>query len=120
MLTPVTPKLAGAVAISAAISVAAGIGLDGRQAYRLGLPAADPVLIDFLATDSAGHPVLDLKPAEIVLKIDGRVRPVVSLQLVDFTQSSGSGLAASGEAVPPPFGQQRDEPRALGRHPDRR
>ena len=62
------------------------------------------MLVDFLAVDRSGQPVLNLKPDEVVLKIDGRVRPVVSLQLVDFSNASGSSLTESGERLPSPFG----------------
>jgi hypothetical protein len=97
------PAAALALALAAVLSPTGGRGLEGRQTYRIG-PAAETAFVDFLATDRGGQPVLDLKPGEIVLKIDGRVRPVVSLQRVDFTESSGVSLAASGEALPPPFG----------------
>ena len=95
---------ARAAALAAVLALAAGVCLDGRQTYRLGVSTAETVFVDFLATDATGQPVPDLKPAEIVLKIDGRVRPVVSLQRVDFTEASGAGLASSGDALPPPFG----------------
>jgi hypothetical protein len=104
MLTPSAAKLTGAVAMAAVMAAGTGLGIEGRQTYSLGVPTADAVLVDFLATDRTGHPVLDLEPAEIVLKIDGRVRPVVSLEVVDFTDASGASLAASGAALPPPFG----------------
>lgn len=110
MLRPAPRTRTRAAVLAAALAAGAGVCLEGFQTYRLGVPTGDTVLVDFLATDRAGVPILDLKPGEIVLKIDGRVRPVVSLQLVDFTQSSGSGLAASGETLPPPFGSNVTSP----------
>jgi hypothetical protein len=99
-----------AAVLAAALAGAAGVPVDGHQTYRLGLPAPDVVLVDFLATDRAGQPVLDLTPAEVVLKVDGRARPVVTLQVVDSADASGGGLAASVESLAPPFGTNVSSP----------
>jgi VWFA-related protein len=91
--------------LSALVTLAAALGVGpAAQEYRLGVPGAEPVLFDFLAIDRAGQPVLDLKADEIQLKIDGRARPVVSLQLVNFTEVAGATLTETGESTPPPFG----------------
>jgi VWFA-related protein len=102
--------LARGAALAAAITALSGLGIEGRQTYRLGLPTADVVLVDFLATDRAGQPVLDLTPAEVVLKIDGRARPVVSLQMIDVSGASGAGPAAPDDRIPPPFGSNVASP----------
>ena len=58
------------------------------------------VAVDFRALTHDGTPVLDLKPEEISLKIDGRLRLLRSLQWI---QVAGPSVPAS-DWVPPPFG----------------
>lgn len=93
-----------ALTLAAILTAAMAPGTGEPQTSSLARPAVDPALVDFLAIDRAGQPVLDLTPSEIVLKIDGRARPVVSLQLVDFTEAGGASLAVPGDTLPPPFG----------------
>lgn len=40
------------------------------------------VLVDFRALDADGHPVLDLKAADLILRVGGRERRVTSLELI--------------------------------------
>jgi hypothetical protein len=70
----------------------------GQATQRAGL-----VTVDFRAIGSTGAPILDLKPADISLKIGGRQRDVQSLDLIQF---GGGQVAADGTALapmPPPF-----------------
>lgn len=39
-------------------------------------------LVDFRALNADGQPVLDLKPQDLILRVDGRERPVSSLDLI--------------------------------------
>jgi len=60
------------------------------------------VAVDFRALARDGTPVLDLKPEEIVLKVGGRVRDIMALELMRAV----SGEKASPKApapMPPPF-----------------
>jgi len=58
----------------------------------------DPLLIDFAALGKDGRPLVDLRPEDVTVKIDGKTRAVRSLRLVQI----GSPLSANG--VPTPFG----------------
>ena len=96
-----TPRLPIVLTVLGAISA---MGLAGGVAYqsqdRAG-PALPSVTIDFRVLTDDGRPVLDLKPDEVELRIDGRQRPVSSLRL--FGEVSPPGGAATGEPPPPPF-----------------
>src|SRR6187431_2743161 len=41
-------------------------------------------LVDFLAVSDDGTPVTDLGPSDVTFKVDGRVRPIASLQFVEL------------------------------------
>ena len=63
-------------------------------------PAAnDAVPVSFLATGRDGRPVTDLKAEEVELRLDGRTRPLESLQRIGTP-----GDIAGTPAPPPPFG----------------
>src|SRR5262249_3104906 len=57
-------------------------------------------VLDFRAIGEDGRPVVDLKSADVALKVDGKAREIRSLQLV--TTASGDG-AASKPALAQPF-----------------
>ena len=57
-------------------------------------PGGAVVTIDFRAVTADGKPVLDLKAADVALKVDGRAREIRSLELIQ---------AGSAPAAPPPF-----------------
>jgi len=54
------------------------------------------VLVDFVVTDNAGHPVRGLSSKDVVVKEDGKARPIVS-----FEAFAPSGSAAVGSGVMP-------------------
>jgi VWFA-related protein len=58
------------------------------------------VAVDFMALSADGAPIIDLKPEEVTLRVDGRTRLLRSLQWI---QVAGTGLQAA-DWVPPPFG----------------
>lgn len=62
--------------------------------------AQAPATVSFRALTDAGQPVLDLKPADISLKVDGKAREVRSLDLVTI----GGGGAAGPAPSRPSFG----------------
>jgi hypothetical protein len=57
-----------------------------------------PVTMSFRALSEAGAPVLDLKAADVTVKVDGKPRAVKSLELV--TISTGAGGATSVPSAP--------------------
>ena len=62
--------------------------------------AQGPVTISFRALTDSGQPVLDLKPADLALKMDGKAREVKSLDLVEI----GGGAPAGPAPARPAFG----------------
>lgn len=57
------------------------------QTFRSGV---DLITIDVTAVDGQGRPVADLKPADFVVKVDGKSRPVVSATLITVDRSDRS------------------------------
>jgi VWFA-related protein len=62
--------------------------------------------VDFLVTSSDGTPVLDIKPADVTIKIDGKTRTIQSLRLisvVDVPQTDApyvtNGLTSDGRSL---------------------
>ncbi len=63
-------------------------------------PSLTMVSVDFRVLARDGAPVLDLKPEEVVLKVGGRARDIVALELVK----------AGGDTPPPPKGAKAPPP----------
>ena len=59
--------------------------------------ARSTVLVDFRALDASGNPVMDLKAADLVLRVGGRERRVSSLELI----RRGDRTAPSPSVAPP-------------------
>jgi VWFA-related protein len=78
---------------------AAGAVLAAGQA-----PPSDAIVIDFIATASDGKPITDLKAEEVTLRVDGRQRPVRSLQLVQHARASAAAGSPASDPPPMPFG----------------
>ena len=75
-------------------------GVEGSSPAIAKFDAQHPrstVLVDFRALDANGNPVLDLKAADLVLRVAGRERQVSSLELIK------RGERAAGPVVAPPF-----------------
>lgn len=69
-------------------------------------PSLTMVSVDFRVLARDGAPVLDLKPEEVVLKVGGRARDIVALELVKAggdTPPSPKGAKAPPPPPPPPF-----------------
>ena len=77
--------------------VAAAAPTGAQQANRGVAGEPQPITVDFTAIARDGRPVDDLKAAELALKIDGKTRPVKSLEFVRF---AGTSAAAGGALVP--------------------
>jgi len=92
------------VAIVAAL-VALAIGRGGGAAAPQTRPAGErPVgpIVDFVAVQADGTPVLGLQPAEVEVRINGRVRTLRSLRRVATSPPPLAPGVPSG--LPPPFG----------------
>src|SRR5262245_10760687 len=58
-----------------------------RPSFRSGV---ELVSVDFSVIDAKGRPVSDLRPDEVVLKIDGQPRPISSLAFIGDTTTAAS------------------------------
>jgi hypothetical protein len=84
-----------------ALSSAAG-GAAAGQRTPAGPPPGNAASLDFLAIAPDGLPVADLKADEVSLRIDGRARPIRSLQFVRIPAAVGP--AEPDPELPAPFG----------------
>jgi hypothetical protein len=63
--------------------------------------------IDFYAHTTAGEPVADLRPEEVIVRINGRSRAVRSLRLVRQAEPPAADPLALAPAAPSPFQTNR-------------
>lgn len=76
MATHITPRLGVGL-------VVACLGICGASAQQPAFRSAtDYVLLDVVATDSRGRPVLDLRPEDLTVKDGGRLQTIADLRLV--------------------------------------
>jgi hypothetical protein len=85
-------------------------GNPAAEQPRTASPAALTELVDFLAVSDDGKPVTDLTAAEITFKVDGRIRPISSVQFVELASATpldrGTQLSPP---IAPPYGSNRLE-----------
>jgi hypothetical protein len=79
-------------------SVAALLALTPAASFAQAKPAA-PVRVQFRAMTEEGQMVSDLKPADLSLKVNGKIRPIQSLTEFHANRET----AASGSTLPPPY-----------------
>jgi VWFA-related protein len=96
---------AGATKIAIVLVMAACVwplGIFAQQAFR---SSTELVSVDVIATDESGRPVANLSAADFLLKVDGKVRPITSVQLVQVTSPDRTRPNASpaAPALPAPF-----------------
>src|SRR6476646_7216561 len=84
---------AASIAVSASLVADTQGTQSSNQQFRAGV---ELVALDFLAIDDHGQPVLNLKPGEVTLKVDGKVRQIKNLQSFKLATTS------SEQPVPPP------------------
>jgi len=101
--------IARRLAVTFVLVAAAGLG---RPAGVRGQQTAPPrtlgagtatLSVDFLALDRNNRPVVDLKPEEITIRVDGKVRPIRSLMCVSAGAGSDPSSAPEGDPPPAPF-----------------
>ena len=74
------------------------------QTKPSGAEAGEPVAIDFFAVGPDGS-VFDLRPDEVTIKIDSRVRRIRSLRYISFGASDPAGAVVEARAdIDPAFG----------------
>lgn len=90
--------------------VAAAVATPAAQQPRVA--PGEPVAIDFFASGRDGV-VFDLRPDEVTLKVDGRVRPVRSLRFISLPAGAPATPVGPAAELEPPFGT--NDPEAGGR-----
>jgi hypothetical protein len=80
MLNSLVRRLALAGACVAALTLCSA--WNGADAVRAQSPGGAVVKVDFLAVNPQGQPVVDLKPADVSLKVGGKTRQIRTLDLV--------------------------------------
>lgn len=66
------------------------------------------VSVGTIVTTADGQPATDLTAKDFVLKVDGKVRPIQSVQFVRFHEASRDGVGAARAAVASPFSTNTD------------
>ena len=93
-----------------AFLVASGAALLHAQRPEGG-PVGD-LVVDFVAVDALGQPAAGLQPADVSIKIAGKVRTITALELKRFgaggpapaaAAPAAAAAAAAPSAAPPPF-----------------
>jgi len=88
-----TPYLA---AVTSSIGIGYGLVQLAPGVVQAAQRGTRPVTVDFRAVTEDGQPILDLKAAEVSLKVDGKARDVRALKLVQRSRT-----ATSTRATPP-------------------
>ena len=94
------------------LSVAGG-GSSPRLAARQPTPASNrpaPLTVDFVAVEADGTPVADLQLSDVEVRLNGRVRKLVSVRRVSVTLPVREGAIGP---VPPPY--STNQAAAVGR-----
>jgi hypothetical protein len=87
--------------VLAAAAAASDSSVAARQVPQFGEGAAGPA-VDFAVVQANGTPVLDLRPAEVEIRINGRLRRVTSFRRV--VTAPAPVEPGAGPAPAPPFG----------------
>jgi len=75
-----------------------------RPAELSAQPAQGPtVTFDFRVVDEGGRPLLDLKPEELTIRVDGHAREVASFDQVRFAPPRTPVEGEGDDPLPPPF-----------------
>jgi len=92
--------MAGVAALLAAgLAGATALLAEPQQSQQPAQGPPPPVALLFRALLADGRPFTDLRPEDIELKVDGRVRKVESAQFVEL----GGGISSARAELPPPY-----------------
>jgi hypothetical protein len=78
-------------AVLAFVAAAAPSASTGPQQGARVAGEPQPIMVDFTAVTRDGRPADDLKAADVALRIDGKARPIKSLEFVRFAGSDAGG-----------------------------
>ena len=107
---PTVSVAAGAIALLTAggvIGAAAVLAVPPKARQAPAAAEAQPVTVLFRALMPDGRPFADLRPEDVELKVDGRVRAIGSLALIQPGRAEAAGPRAE---APPPFATNLDQP----------
>ena len=89
--------LAAAVSFASVLPHGAALGAGAQP------PPGTAITFDLRALDRDGKPITDLKPGELVLKINGQPREIRSLELLRFAAEEDLEAATPPPSLPPAF-----------------
>ena len=108
-----TLLVAGATVFAFAMT----LGATGQQRPGQDIRAPQTASVDFMVVAKDGQPVTDMKPEELTLKIDGKVRPIRSLQFIRLSSPVGGSAEPAPPSVAPAFATNQvtaaDLPRSI-------
>jgi hypothetical protein len=93
-----TPRTSRLVRLGALVAIASSLTSGPGAQQQAG---ADAIRVSFLSIGADGRPILDLKPEEVQLRVDGRPRTLASL---DIVQPAGEASTPARAALPAPYG----------------
>ena len=85
-------KLFVCLALASVLTAAGPAAQDDPPRFR---GKVDVITVDVAAVDGKGRPIEDLKPGDFTIKVDGKVRPVVSAELIKV--DTGAAAAAPSD-----------------------
>ncbi|HUR20838.1 MAG TPA: hypothetical protein VMZ90_08540, partial [Vicinamibacterales bacterium] len=83
------------VAVAALLAVVSTAHPHARQFVLSSQDRAKLIAVDFVALGADGFPVADLRANEVTLQLDGRARPIRSLEYVSLASTTSSGLGGA-------------------------
>jgi hypothetical protein len=98
--------------VGVVLLVAATAGRPQAQGTSGAERTADVVTVDFMAVTSDGRPIDDLQASEVTVRVDGRTRPLRSLQ---YVQIGSATVLDDGAGAPMPFPYGRNDAGSDGR-----
>ena len=96
--------------------VLGGVAASGQRPAPGGAAAGGPLIVDFTAMTADGTPVADLTPADVAIKIGGKVRTVTSL-VMKKVEAAGAPAAAGPRQQQPRRPTSRRRLRPTTRRP---
>jgi VWFA-related protein len=89
--------LAGSISAQAKQSVQSPDG--SRDSAAAPLPPAPPIRVDAIVTDTHGRPVLDLRPSDFELRVNGVTQPLAGVEVRSPPRRSAAPVAETDGAV---------------------
>jgi len=91
------------VAGATVFAIAMTAGATGQQRPGQDIRVAQTASVDFMVVTKDGQPVPDMKAEELSLKVDGKIRPIKSLQYIRLSGPGGADATPAAPAVASAF-----------------